>query len=129
MTVPANSRRRATLGIIVFQSEMCITNEPTEDGEPLTIWNFFQTLAGSSQTQKRSRPSKYCPGLERPANAGPRRMVRKGSETFACAVMVEPPSPSAPRGGAKQLTDRLDAHKRLHDLAVQAHLAIVMLAV
>ena len=98
----------------LFQSDMCITTEPTEDGEPLTIWRFFQNLAGSRQTQKienvrilsGSGASCKCGALKE----GTQRLrdlclCRGGWATITFS------SPD----GARNLTTCLDEHKRLHD--------------
>ena len=97
-----------------FQSEMCITTEPTEDGEPSTIWKFFQNLAGSSQTQKietvnilsGSGASCQCGAMKEGTHRLRDLCLCRGG--WATITFSSP-------DGASNLTTCLDAHKRLHD--------------
>ena len=100
--------------IRLFQSEMCITSEPTEDGEPLTIWNFFQNLAGSDQTRK-IKTVKVLSGSGASCKCGAKKDGTQGLRDLClCRGGWATISFSSP-DGAEAVTDRLDAHKRLHD--------------
>ena len=97
-----------------FSSPVCITSEPTEDGEPSTIWKFFQELAGHGRAQK-IETIKILFGSGPACNCGAKKEGREGLRDpcqcpsgWATITFRHP-------DGAKRLTSRLDVHKRHHD--------------